>query len=59
MMHVYPVNEEDRHELEGTMCPCEPKVLWEDPKTGQVLNEAVVVHKSWNGREHFEPDYQP
>jgi hypothetical protein len=44
MVHVYPVNDTQQHELEGTCCWCEPHVDWNQP-------EAVVVHNSADGRE--------
>lgn len=47
MIHVYPVDEEARHNLTGTACPCGPRVDWSEA-------EAIVVHRSWNGRELIE-----
>lgn len=44
MIHVYPTNDLRPHELEGTMCPCGPTVEWDHP-------EAIVIHRSWDGRE--------
>lgn len=38
MIHLYPVWEEDQHELEGTSCPCGVSVDWSEP-------EAIVTHQ--------------
>jgi len=54
MYHVYPVNDEKPHELEGTMCPCGPRVEWNDPKTGEPYAEALVIHNSFDCREIVE-----
>lgn len=54
MVHMYPVNDLREHELEGTMCPCGPQVLWKDPDTGEAYAEAPVIHRSWDGREIVE-----
>lgn len=40
MVHVYPVAEEDLHELEGTMCPCGVKLITDEP-------ELIVVHQEF------------
>lgn len=47
MIHAYPVDEEARHELTGTACPCGHRVDWSEA-------DAIVVHRSWNGRELIE-----
>jgi len=49
VIHVYPVDEQDRHDLTeyGAACLCRPDVDWSEA-------EAVVVHRSWNGRELIE-----
>ena len=54
MYHVYPVNDEREHELEGTMCPCGPRVEWSDPKTGAAYAEALVIHNAFDCREIVE-----
>lgn len=33
MIHVYPLNDEQPHELEGTTCHCGPRVEWTNPET--------------------------
>ncbi len=44
MIHVYPLNDLKEHELEGTMCPCGPRIDWTNP-------EAIVIHNAWDLRE--------
>lgn len=47
MIHVYPVNDWVDHELQGTMCICEPKVDFD---------LGIVIHNSADGREYREKD---
>lgn len=47
--HVLPLNDLITH-LELRQCPCQPSV--EEFPNGN----AVVVHRSADGREYFEPD---
>lgn len=54
MYHVYPNQDEREHELEGTTCWCGPRVEWSDPKTGEALAEAVVIHNAADCREIVE-----
>ena len=54
MMHVYPLNDEHEHEVEGTMCPCNPKVEFADPATGEPYSEALVIHNAFDCREVIE-----
>ncbi len=54
MYHVYPINDERKHELVGTMCPCRPTVEWADPKTGKAYVEALVIHNAFDCRELIE-----
>lgn len=54
MIHVYPVNDEREHELEGTVCPCEPHVEWHDPETGEPYAQAMVIHRAFDGRDVIE-----
>lgn len=54
MMHVYPLNDEQEHELEGTMCHCNPTVEWADPVTGEPYSEALVIHNAFDCREVIE-----
>lgn len=54
MYHVYPLNDEQEHTLEGTMCKCNPTVEWVDPNTGEAYTEALVIHNSFDGREIIE-----
>lgn len=53
-MHVYPLNDEQPHELEGTMCHCGPRVLWSDPETGEAYSEVLVIHNAFDCREIVE-----
>jgi len=54
MIHVYPVRDEREHELRGTMCPCGPRVEWNDPVTREAHVEALVVHRAFDCREVIE-----
>lgn len=54
MIHVYPIRDEREHELEGTMCPCGPRVEWHDPKTGRPHAQALVIHRALDCREVIE-----
>lgn len=54
MLHLYPANDEREHELEGTMCWCEPEVQWEDPETGKAFASALVIHNAADCRELIE-----
>jgi hypothetical protein len=54
VIHVYPVNDEREHELDGTMCPCNPKVEFADPVTREPYCEALVIHNAFDCREVVE-----
>jgi len=54
MIHIVPLNDEKPHDEDGTQCPCEPHVFFNDPETGEVLPEPFVLHKAWDGRELVE-----
>jgi uncharacterized protein YbaR (Trm112 family) len=54
MLHVYPLNDERPHLLEGTGCPCGPSVEWRHPDTGEAHPEGIVVHRAWDCREAAE-----
>lgn len=54
MYHIYQTNDEKPHALEGTMCPCEPRVEWNDPGTGEAYAEALVIHNAFDCREIIE-----
>jgi len=47
MIHVLPINDKKPH-IESIACKCRPVI--EVNKHG----ECVVVHNSWDGREHKE-----
>lgn len=38
MIHHYPITEEEKHELKGTMCPCGPTVDWYHPEGARVMH---------------------
>jgi hypothetical protein len=46
-VHVYPLNDHWEHILDGTECPCEPRVETE----GSTL---IIVHNAWDHREIVE-----
>lgn len=48
MTHVYPINDLEQHDLEGTQCKCNPQVIVE-PNA-----EIIIVHNSFDGREGVE-----
>lgn len=48
MIHVYPINDLEQHDLEGTQCKCNPQVIIE-PNA-----EIMIVHNSFDGREGVE-----
>lgn len=45
---VYPENDLQEHDLEGTQCACLPKIIWD-------YAEPVIIHNSFDGRELMEP----
>lgn len=51
--HVVPVDDLKPHVEEGTSCPCRPTVTLSD-RDGNLLDAPVIVHNSWDGREHLE-----
>jgi len=48
MLHVHPLDDIEEHDLEGTQCKCNPKVIIEPDA------EIIVVHNSFDGREGVE-----
>ena len=51
IIHVYPINEDDLHDLVGSRCRCIPEV-WVDADGG-----VVISHNSFDGREWHEEGY--
>jgi hypothetical protein len=47
MIHVYPVNDIEEHDLYSTTCHCRPRVSFEN-------GEMIVFHNSFDGREIIE-----
>jgi hypothetical protein len=47
--HVYPIDDIEKHELEGYNCHCNPKVEY-----NQESNSIMVIHNSFDGRELVE-----
>jgi hypothetical protein len=45
MTHVFPVNDEQDHDLESLNCHCGPRIDWEN---------SLVIHSSFDGRELVE-----
>lgn len=45
--HVFPGDEQDQHDLESTLCTC-------DPELKEVNGCLVVIHNSRDGREAVE-----
>jgi hypothetical protein len=48
MIHVHPLNDIKKHDLEGTQCDCYPEVIIESN------SEIIVIHNSFDGREKEE-----
>jgi hypothetical protein len=46
-LHIYPLNDTKEHDIETTMCKCWPEIKLED-------GELLIIHKSFDGREHKE-----
>ena len=42
-IHVYPLNDIRDHDLEGTMCECQPRVEFDIG--------ILVIHNAWDFRE--------
>ncbi len=47
MIHIHPLNDDEPHDLESTMCHCGPEIKIED-------GEMIVVHNSFDRREIIE-----
>jgi hypothetical protein len=54
VIHIVPLDDLKPHEEEGTQCHCSPRVFFSDPDTGEAFAEAIVVHRSFDGREGVE-----
>lgn len=50
MLHVLPIQDEKPH-IHSTDCPCNPKVEWNDPHSGEAYSTGLVVHDAWDGRK--------
>ena len=48
MIHVYPLNDIEEHDIETTLCKCEPRIIAESN------SDIIVVHNSFDGREGIE-----
>jgi hypothetical protein len=48
MTHIYPINEEENHNLEGSQCKCISNIIIESN------SYIIVVHNSYDGREAIE-----
>lgn len=46
IIHVYPQDEQNQHDLVGTTCRCDPRV--------EISDSILVVHNSFDGREMIE-----
>ena len=53
-VHVTPVNDTRPHVESGDRCWCNPRIERSDPKTGEVYEVPLVIHKAADGREMFE-----
>jgi hypothetical protein len=46
--HVYPIHEQHRHILDGTFCPCDPKVEHYEDRDLVIHNTAEEAKKKAN-----------
>lgn len=53
-VHVEPVRDWIRHDLDSLDCVCGPTVTWSDRETGEAFARPLVVHFSLDGRENNE-----
>ena len=54
-VHVYPINDEKPHTTDGSCeCWCKPRVVFQDPDTGEILEDQIIVHNSADCREIVE-----
>lgn len=51
-IHVCPTNDTRPHLTEGLGCPCKPRV--EEVTHGAVVVGTLIIHNSYDGREHTE-----
>lgn len=52
--HVYPVNDEREHEMESSVCWCNPEIKWKD-ENGDIFSDGpLIVHNSADCREVVE-----
>lgn len=49
MFHIFPINDEQEHDLESTLCLCSPSIDWE---------LSLVVHHAFDHREIVEEAQQ-
>lgn len=54
-IHVYPINDLRKHQVEGKPCPCHPKVNIGKycAKTGLMTEYAsvIIIHNAWDKRK--------
>lgn len=48
MIHVYPLDDIEEHDIETTLCKCEPRIISDTDA------DIIVVHNSFDGREGVE-----
>jgi len=48
MIHVYPLNDIKEHDIESTLCKCEPSIIADKD------SDIIVVHNSFDERECIE-----
>jgi hypothetical protein len=54
-VHVYPVREQEQHDLENTDCRCDPYVEWINDDTGLPYeNGPLVVHEAFSDKVRAE-----
>ncbi len=50
-LHVYPENDLQEHNTEGSICSCNPKV---EPQNNGIL---IIIHNAWDCRDITERAY--
>lgn len=59
--HVYPLDDWIDHKIDVPAsecdCPCEPRIEYFDPETGEAYSEPLVIHNAIDQRENNEDDH--
>lgn len=51
-VHISPLNDLIKHELDGVSCVCGPEIEYADPETAETYPDGpLITHWSLDGRE--------